>query len=109
MTNFSKYINDLKDCYYSNYENISLIEKMLESFELFKKSGLEKKDFLEFYTYNNGMFVFQNPTIPEIINEIKKDSKYIEYLTNSKLKGYLIGNIMKKYPSCNIDMVSRMI
>ena len=107
-TPFKRYINSLRECYLDEYEDTSLISKMVDSFAEYEKEGLKEDDAMLVYIFNNKQFIFQNPVITDIVKEIKNDEKYKEYLTKPSLKGFLIGRILKKYPSCYIERVEKL-
>lgn len=100
-----EYTDLLTKAYYSNWEDLSVNEELLKV-----KPEFTIDDFLYLYAFNNQMFVFQNPTIPDIVNEFKDHDFYKQYKSgNTKMFGALIGQIMKKYQSCNIDMVRNLL
>ena len=109
-TPFRKYISQCLVCYKSEYEDEGEKEKMIDLFDEFEKAGYKDEDLPVKLAYENRLLVFQNPVISELIKEIKNDPKYDEYVFgNLKLKNYLIGNLVKKYPSIDTDLVKSMI
>lgn len=109
-TPFSKYINSLLKAYEDNWENIDSIDNVIHCFKDFKSSGYFPEDNIRYFVFENKMFVFQNPTIPDIVNEFKDHDFYKQYKSgNTKMLGALIGQIIKKYPSCDIVKVQSLV
>lgn len=109
-TPFSKYINALTIAYQNNWEDLESIDNVIECFNNFKSSENDIRENLHYFAFKNKMFIFQNPIIPDIVNEFMKDDLYKQYKNgNEKIFGALIGKIIKKYPSCDINKVRTLL
>jgi len=104
-TPFQEYIDSMVECYYDEYENIELIEKMVEKHKIFEEKGLMPIDGMHLFVWNKGMFVFQNPVLSDIKKEIQQMPNYEMIKEKPSIKNYLIGQMRKKYPYAPIDKI----
>lgn len=105
-----KYITCLTKCHQGEYENTDDIKELLEAQKVLDKEGLTDKDDFIKMIWDKKLFICQNPTINQLIEEIKKDEKFKDYQNGKpNLKGYLLGKLIKKYPGCDLEAVSERI
>lgn len=106
ITPTQRFIELLTKNYRANWEDTELIRELIDASSNLNYTG---DDFLETYMFNRGMFIFQNPLIRDIVEECKKMDIYRDYQKNPKIKGAVLGYVMKKYPYCDIGEVAKMI
>lgn len=91
----TNYLEQVTICYRENYSNPDNIRILLE---LYSQINSVKDEPVATYAFNNGMLIFQNPLIDEIVEEFKPS-----------LSKTTMGQIMNKYPSCDIAEISKRL
>jgi Asp-tRNA(Asn)/Glu-tRNA(Gln) amidotransferase B subunit len=86
------------------------IDEMLAAHNEWTEKGLEPADQVLAVAFNKKLLIFQNPSIPKLIEEVMANPLYAEYKAGKeKLKGALLGALMKKYPGCDIKTVEEQL
>lgn len=107
---FSEYISQWTKCYRDEYRNTDDIKVLCDLSEEVKDYKPELWEDAEYEAYRRGMLICQNPVVSEIVEEVTQDSKYAEYRNGKeKLKGYLLGQVIKKYPYCDLVAIGNSI